>query len=66
MAQFDSPLPKITVEDFKCSWTHFGLVADAKEWNEDKHLSVIPLLLWGSLLDYFLEVAAEERKLCQG
>lgn len=62
MAQFDLPLPEITVEDFERSWTRFGLVADAKEWNEDKRLSVIPALLRGSLLDHFLEVPADERK----
>ena len=66
MAQFDLPLPEITVEDFERSWTHFGLVADTKEWNEDKRLSVIPALLQGSLLDHFLEVPAEERKTVSG
>ena len=55
MAQFDLPLPEITVEDFERSWTRFGLVANAKEWNEERRLSVIPALLHGSLLDHFLE-----------
>ena len=66
MAQFDLPLPEITVEDFERSWTRFGLVANAKEWNEEKRLSVIPALLRGSLLDHFLEVAAEEKETVSG
>ena len=62
MAQFDLPLPEITAEEFERSWTRFCLVADAKEWNEEKRLSVIPALLRGSLVDQFLEVSAEEKK----
>ena len=35
-AQLDLPLPEITVEDFKRACTCFELVADAKDWNENK------------------------------
>ena len=61
MAQFDLPLPEITVDDFERAWTRFLLVADAKEWNEQKRVAVLPALLRGSLVDYFLEVGEEEK-----
>ena len=49
MSQFNLPLPEITVEDFEHSWTHFGVIADANNWNKEKHLPVVPALLQGSL-----------------
>lgn len=61
MAQFDLPLPEITVDDFERAWTRFHLVADAKEWNEQKRLAVVPALLRGRLVDYFLEIGEEEK-----
>ena len=36
MAQMDLPLPEITKEGFLCAWTHFELVAAAKEGNAAK------------------------------
>ena len=51
-AQLDLPLPKITVEDFKRALTRFELVADAKDWNENKRKVILPTLLCGKLVDH--------------
>ena len=61
MAQLEITLPEILVDDFERCWTRFELVAKAKEWNEDKQLSVIPALLRGKLLDAYMDIP-EERK----
>ena len=61
MAQWDIPLPEITAEDFDRSWACFELVAKAKEWNDARQLTVIPTLLRGKLLDYFLDLSEEEK-----
>ena len=55
-------LPQITSDDFTRSWTHFELVASAKKWEEDKQLAVVPTLLRGKLIDYFLDLTDEEKK----
>ena len=49
--QLDLPLPEITVEDFKRAWTHFELVADAKDWNENEQKVILPTLLCRKLVD---------------
>ena len=61
MAQFNLPLPEITVDDLKCSWTCFDLIANTKEWNKQKHIAVLPGLLWGNQVDYFLEISEEKK-----
>lgn len=61
MAQWDIPLPEITAEDFDRSWARFELVAKAKEWNDARQLTVIPTLLRGKLLDYFLDLSEDEK-----
>ena len=53
----DILLPEITavnLENFNRRWTRFFLVAAAKEWNTDKQLLVIPTLLHGKLLEYYI------------
>ena len=52
----DLPLPELVAEDFQRGWTHFGFVAAAKEWNADKQLTVIPTLLRGKLIDYYVKL----------
>ena len=54
-------MPEITVEDFSRAWTRFELVAAAKEWNADKQLAVLPALLRGKLLDYYLDLGDDEK-----
>ena len=59
--QLDLPLPEITVEDFKRAWTRFELVANAKDWNEDKQKVILPMLLCGKLVDIYLTIDEETR-----
>ena len=56
MAQMELPLPELIVEDFQRGWTRFEFVAAAKEWNTNKQLAVIPTLLRGRLIDYYIEL----------
>ena len=59
--QLDLPLPEITVEDFKRAWTRFELVADAKDWNENKRKVILLTLLRGKLVDIYLTIDEETR-----
>ncbi len=56
----DIPPPEITAEEFERSWTRFELVAAAKAWSAEKQLAVVPTLLRGKLLDYYVELEAAE------
>jgi len=56
MAQMDLPLPELVAEDLKRGWTRFEFVAVAKEWDATKQLAVIPVLLRGKLIDYYVEL----------
>ena len=55
MATFDLPLPEITVEEFFRAWTRFEPVSAAKEWNDEKQASILPTLLRGKLVDYYID-----------
>jgi len=55
MAQLEFPLPELVAEDFHRGWTRFEFVAAAKEWDARKQLTVIPTLLRGKLIDYYVE-----------
>ena len=57
----DLSLPEITKVDFLRAWTHFELVAAAKEWNAVKQATVLPTLLRGKLVDIFVELDGETR-----
>ena len=62
MALQDISLPEISVEEFhQASWTRFELAAVAKEWNAAKQLSVVPALLRGKLLDYYIQLDDSEK-----
>ena len=61
MALQDIPLPEISVEEFHQAWTKFELAAVAKEWNATKQLSVVPALLRGKLLDYYIQLDDSEK-----
>lgn len=62
MSQLELPLPEISTDDFCRSWTRFELVAAAKKWNSEKQLTVIPALLRGKLVDYYVELGGEVRE----
>ena len=57
----DLPLLEITVDNFQCAWTHFELVATAKEWNDDKKKVILPTLLRGKLVDVYMTLNEETR-----
>ena len=61
MARTDIPLPEITAEEFDRSWTRFKYVALAKEWGEDKQLTIILTLLRRQLLDDYISLSEEEK-----
>jgi len=61
MAQFDLPLPEITVEDFQRSWIRFELVAGTKEWDEAKRKLILPSLLQGKLVDIYVSLDESTR-----
>jgi len=61
MATLDLPLPEITVEDFNRAWTRFELVAKAKEWSADRQKLVLPTLLRGKLVEFYVEANEETR-----
>ena len=56
----DIPLPEITIEDFRRAWTRFELAATVKKWGEDKQLAIIPTLLHGRLVDYYIDLEEEK------
>ena len=61
--ELDLPLPELTSsgrrEDFERAWTRFELVAAAKEWDEEKQVTIIPTLLRGNLVDAYVELEDE-------
>ena len=61
IVQRDLPLTEITKEDFLCAWTHFELVAAAKEGNAAKRATVLPTLLHGILVDIFIKLSEKGR-----
>ena len=52
----DLTFPKIASGEFHQAWTHFELVASAKEWNDKRKKLVFPTLLGGKLVEYYMEV----------
>ena len=47
-------LPEITSGEFHQAWTRFELVASAKEWNNERKKLVLPTLLCGKLVEYYV------------
>ena len=59
----DLPLPEITGEEFHQAWTRFELVATAKAVNgttPDRKKLVLPILLRGELVEYYVERDVDE------
>jgi len=48
----DLPLPEITSKEFQQAWTRFEL---AKEWSDDSKKLVLPTLLHGKLVEYYVD-----------
>lgn len=61
MAQLELPLPEVMIEDFRRGWTRFEFVAAAKGWDAAKQLKVIPTLLRGKLIDYYVELSEDAK-----
>ena len=57
----DIPLPEITVEDFSRAWTRFELVSTAKAWEADRQAAILPTLLHGKLVDYYVDLDTATR-----
>ena len=55
------PLPEITTDEFEHAWTRFELVAAAKRWDAAKQLAIVPALLRGKLLDYYVDLDAANK-----
>ena len=58
------PLPELndtSRESFIRAWTRFQLVAVAKEWEEEQQLTILPTLLRGKLVDYYVELPDEAK-----
>ena len=51
----DLTFPKIASGEFHQAWTHFELVASAKEWNNERKKLVFSTLLGGKLVQYYME-----------
>ena len=61
MAQLELPLPELMIEDLRRGWTHFEFVTAAKGWDAAKQLKVIPTLLRGKLIDYYVELSEDAK-----
>ena len=61
MAQLELPLPELMIEDFHWGWTRFEFIAAAKGWDAAKQLKVIPTLLRGKLIDYYVELSKDAK-----
>ena len=46
----------MVAEDLHRGWTCFEFVATAQKWDANKQLTVIPTLLRGKLIDYYIEL----------
>ena len=55
------PLPEICIEDFKHSWTKFHLAVAANNWEKEKELAVLPALLRGKLVEYYVTLEDDEK-----
>ena len=61
MAKSSIPLPEICVEDLEHSWTKFRLAVAANKWEKEKELAVLPALLRGKLVEYYVSLEDDEK-----
>ena len=59
--QLDLPLPELAVDNFSRAWTQFELVATAKQWDKARQWTILPTLLRGRLLDYYMELDTDQK-----
>ena len=53
---------ELVAEDLKRGWIRFEFVAVAKEWDAAKQLAVMPTLLRGKLIDFYVELDDATKK----
>ena len=66
MAHDSIVLSEVSVENFEHAWKRFQLAATAKQWQEEKQLQILPTLLRGNLVDYYMDLSEEEKKSLEG
>ena len=66
MAHDSIVLPDVSVENFEHAWKRFRLAATAKQWQEEKQLQILPTLLRGNLVEYYMDLSEEEKKSLEG
>ena len=66
MAHDSIVLPEVSVENFEHAWKRFRLAAMAKQWQAEKQLQILPTLLRGNLVDYYMDLSEEEKKSLAG
>ena len=66
MAHDSIVLPEVSVENFEHAWKRFRLAATAKQWQEEKQLQILPTLLRGNLVDYYMDLSEEEKESLEG
>ena len=65
MAQDSIILLEVSVDNFEHAWKRFRLAAVAKQWQEEKQLQILPILLRGNLVDYYMDLGDDEKKLLE-
>ncbi|KAL5488633.1 hypothetical protein EMCRGX_G017606 [Ephydatia muelleri] len=66
MAHDSIVLSEVSVENFEHAWKRFQLAATAKQWQEEKQLQILPTLLRGNLVDYYMDLSEEENESLEG
>ena len=62
MAQDSIILPEISADNFEHAWKRFRLAAVAKQWQAEKQLLILPTLLRGNLVDYYMDLGEDEKR----
>eukprot|EP00731_Ephydatia_muelleri_P031264 Em0022g778a len=62
MAQDSIVLPEISADNFEHAWKRFRLAAVAKQWQAEKQLLILPTLLRGNLVDYYMDLGEDEKR----
>ena len=62
MAQDSIILPEISADNLEHAWKRFRLAAVAKQWQVEKQLLILPTLLRGNLVDYYMDLGEDEKR----
>ena len=49
------------LKDFEHTWTKFRLAVAANKWEKEKELAVLPALLRGKLVEYYVSLEDDEK-----